>query len=836
MAQNKQYLISFLATLKGDKLVVRRLKAIERQHGKVKKSSKSLRENMSRLGKRALLTIPIWFALRNAFMAVNRAITETITTNLKFEESLARIETVVHGEASTIKAEMAGIKQTILNVATKTDRPINELAEAFYFLRTSNLETAEAMALFEPTVNAMIGTGNDAKDTARALAGIYNTLGKRIKDTANIQETAQRIGDVLTFTYATQDVQLQELVEGYTKLAPYVSGLDDSFSDIIATIGFLNTKLLRSGRTGRLTGRSILQLTKNASKLASEFGIVFDPDKPISFIDTLRQLNAQMGSTLTMTARQQQQIQEVFATRGGVPIRLLLDNFEEFEQVLNKTSTSAEGFAEKMKSIRMRTINAQMRRMRNIFMAMANDFISGIYATGELAGALQNVNDNIEKGRKPAKDLGLMFGFVNKKAKDLIDTLESIPATDVAKQASLETAFPILGLLEGLKTFKDAFGEGLAELTGFDEYVEVQEESIKAYEDLKELAKKGQLTQEDRIKNQNTIKANLKRETMEIERQVKLMKARGKSEAEILKYKEEAFQEISGLFQEEDKINELYKIRTDQLVQINEHIREMEETFAGAQVQMLEAMGANELQILDAKKQQLRADRDLIGEEQYILELARLRTQEAITLQQLKLKEKRIANDLYLSYEKASAEEKGRLRRMMELRLKSPDAIAKKFRGNMFDRRIITQYWNHFSQEAQDAIGAIAQREYNLPTGMPIMETGAPEIPKNVLPTGEINAYWREWITGAKRATDTFSQFFKKSMQTAFPEFERQLKAPEKRLPKPQITADFGDINLNFPMDNLEDFASETANKIKGKILSDENLQRKLAKILRPYI
>ena len=161
---------------------------------------------------------------------------------------------------------------------------------AFYFLKTANLETNEAMAAFIPTINVMVGTIGEAQQTARAVAGMYNTMGKSMGKNLTITEKFTRIADILTYTYSTQDVQMKELVESYTKMAPYLSGMSDKFKDIITMLGFLNTHLLRSGRTGRLTGRAILQILKNLEKLSGALGIKFDTKKPMDFLKIVKQI------------------------------------------------------------------------------------------------------------------------------------------------------------------------------------------------------------------------------------------------------------------------------------------------------------------------------------------------------------------------------------------------------------------------------------------------------------------------------------------------------------------------------------------------------------------
>ena len=180
-----QYLLSFLATLQGDKAVIAGLNQMERAINKQRKTmglagqgTKDFNQVLADLTKRALLTIPVWLALRTIFMGVIRTIGGMIQAGLDLEEGMARIRTVIHGSAEQVDRDMTIIQRQILSTALNTRVSIKELAEAFYYLKTAGLDTEEAMAGFTATVHAMVGTGNSAKDTARAIAGAFNTMGK----------------------------------------------------------------------------------------------------------------------------------------------------------------------------------------------------------------------------------------------------------------------------------------------------------------------------------------------------------------------------------------------------------------------------------------------------------------------------------------------------------------------------------------------------------------------------------------------------------------------------------------------------------------------------------
>ncbi len=361
---------------------------------------------LGKAAKRALIVAPMWLLIRSAMMLMIRTVRDAIKAYIDLDDALARIRTVMHGTKEAIEREMIAIKSQIIETSADSRIAMKDLAEGFYFLKTANLSATEAMAAFKPTADLAAGTMNSMGQSARAVAGIYNTMGKYLGENLTVHQKFQKIADVLAYTYSTQDVQLSELIQSYTKLAPYISGLSDNFTELTVMLGFLNTRLLRGGRTGRLTGRAILQLTKNAKKLSGVLGITFDPDKPISFLDTIGKIRDMMGKVGKITAEQGQIIQEVFATRAGVVVRLLIEHFDDLSEQIKDAIENADGFAEKMKAIRMGTIAGQMARTKNVLAILAEEYLTAATGAKNMADSISYLNDKLIETRSIGSTLG----------------------------------------------------------------------------------------------------------------------------------------------------------------------------------------------------------------------------------------------------------------------------------------------------------------------------------------------------------------------------------------------------------------------------------------------
>lgn len=842
---DKQYLISFMATIQGDRLVVQGLRNIEKSTKGVAQGTTQAglgMQNFVRLALRSALVIPIWFAMRRIFMGIISTISGMIRAMLDLEEGLARIKTVVSSSSESVDADMTAIRRAILDVAVGSRVSIKELAEAFYFLRTANLSTEEAMAGFRPTISAMTGTMNSAKDTARALAGMYNTMGKYLGDNLTVHEKFQKIADVLTYTYATQDVQLDELISGYTKLAPYLAGLEDSFTELVTMLGVLNTRLLRSGRTGRLTGRAILQLTKNAKNLASIFGITFDPDKPINLLKTLGEIREQMGVTGKLTAKQGDALQKIFATRGGVAVRLLIEHFDELQSAIKLAEENADGFAEKMEEIRMGTVTAQAQRMKNILAVTWEEFYTGATGAGSLAEALRSIGDALTFIINPLKWIGRGFGFFFQQiSRGLIIIEQFVKSSAKVAGRTLKPISPIKGIIE---TWNDALDEiekaGLGKVLTWRDYISGLDEAIKKAEEEEKIR--------ESIKTSEEVASEIRLNSLKEEKQllthtVNLMKIKGANQLDIAEYRLQELENIKHLMVEEEYNLELQKRQNDVIEARLKYRQQMIDVYQKAEIDMARAMGYSEFQILQVKKQQLEATRALIGDTQYLLQQEELRTQEAIALQREKQKELQIITDMYMRYEKAGMEEKARIRRMMELREVSAEELARRYKKDPYDRAIIQEYWNEFSKEGRQAVAEIIGKREDLP-GFELfgeredMEDRIRDLFKPSVAT----AFWDTWIFEAKKAVNIFKEEWKNAIAGGVPETVAPTRKgggwvtrKEAGLPSLKVGVE-PKIDVNIDKEALENIAEETAKQVEDKIKSNEQLAKAIAKIIRPYV
>jgi len=878
MADMKQYIISFKATLQGHKMVLTQLKGMERQVkgvGKVTekagKQTQSYGQQMGKLAKRALMVIPVWLLLRSVMMTVMRTFGDMVRAFIDLDDQLARIRTVMHGNAEEIDAEMIAIKRQIIDTSLKSRIAIKSLAEGFYFLKTANLDATEAMAAFAPTVDLAIGTMNSMGESARAVAGIYNTMGQYLDENLTVHEKFQHIADVLAYTYSTQDVQLSELIQSYTKLAPYITGLSDSFLELTTMLGFLNTRLLRSGRTGRLTGRAILQLTKNAKKLSGIFDITFDPDAPIAFLETIGKIRNAMKVTGKLTAEQGDIIQQVFATRAGVVIRLLIEHWDDLSEQIKDAIENVDGFANKMKEIRMDTIAGQMERMKNVLAVLMDDFLATAYGAKNLADAVKLFNSALEATRPVARGTGHVIAVLGAGFREnyywvraFTEAMKEMPTGGMPVSFGIGVSIPQLrragellrqyreqdikgieetqkareGYLkneEKIKTLtleqSELYGE-ITKIASSDKPAKQKEEEVKKIQneiDLKQklineilpaeqkeiLAKKKATEDVSEVENEILGRRNL--QIQNEKHQIKLMKILGASALDISRKELEILEtylgQTTGL---EDEL-ELAKKRNKVTEEEVKYRQQITDVFMRTEINLLKVIGGSEIQILELREKQIRAKAKSRGIDVDQLKILNIRIEQQQVLLKEKIREVNVARNLALSYEKADMFQKGRIRRAMELTALETDEIVARYKNDVFDRGVILDYWSSFRKEAQNAILEAVHQWRNLPGDAPKLEA------EDLLPEDSILKYAQKYKEEMFKSVDAINERFRAGMPTfgatitTPPVGAGQLSPPEPEVPRIDLRQQLKNMEIQLERGKKEEKRSKELKEYNEK-------------------
>ena len=93
---------------------------------------------------------------------------------------------------------------------------------------------------------------------------------------------------------------------------------------------------------------ALLQISKKSDMLTDKLGVVFDPTKPLDFVDVMEKLNRKYGEG-ALSVMELKELMDVFGLRGGRAVGIILNRYERWLKTVNKGKQDFEGFAELMR-------------------------------------------------------------------------------------------------------------------------------------------------------------------------------------------------------------------------------------------------------------------------------------------------------------------------------------------------------------------------------------------------------------------------------------------------------------------------------------------------------
>ena len=326
--------------------------------------------NLKTLAIRAAAVIPTWILLRSTILALPRALSEATKEWLSFQTEMSRVTTVTRGSAKAIDI----LENSIKNIAATSKTTFKDTASAVYALGSAGLNTAQQLGGLEHVMNVAIGTGGNVEQTAKLMSGAFNVFGRKLKDATTDAQRFKKIADTIAYTYSTQQIELAELATAMGYVASVGSLVEIQFEELVATIGVLNTGMLKGSKSGTSLVNAFIQLANKSERL-SEIGIHIDTSQPLKFLDVMDKLYLKFGAT-QLSLSGLQKIMSVFGIRGGRAVGLLLTNFKFFKDSIKKTGAEAEDFAEIMKTMAEDNIPAVAQKIKNSFGGIWQDVLN----------------------------------------------------------------------------------------------------------------------------------------------------------------------------------------------------------------------------------------------------------------------------------------------------------------------------------------------------------------------------------------------------------------------------------------------------------------------------
>lgn len=189
----------------------------------------------------------------------------SLITGGQFESTLTKMSTL----AGVSAADLANVKERILDLAPKVGQGPNALADAMMVVSSTLEDTKVGLTVLETAARASASGLGDAKDVAKALTSIINSYGAE-----NI--TAARAGDILTATVKAGGAEANEMAGVLGRVVPIAAQMGVKFEEVgafLATFTKLGVDASEAVTALRGVFTTMLSPTQDAEKAMRDVGL-----------------------------------------------------------------------------------------------------------------------------------------------------------------------------------------------------------------------------------------------------------------------------------------------------------------------------------------------------------------------------------------------------------------------------------------------------------------------------------------------------------------------------------------------------------------------------------
>ena len=321
------------------------------------------------------------------------------------ETAMARVNAVL---SITEKHErtFGALEKAVFSYGKTSSKSFKDIGEAMYYLATVGLNAQEVLAGFHHEMDLITATQSDTATTSRLVAGSYKLFGNQIKGTHFLAQKFAKIVDVLTYAYSQHQVELNEIAEAYQYVGGTAGLLDISFEELVGTIGFLNTRMLRGSRAGTTLFNTMIRLAEKSDNLKKIFHVTLDPSLPIDFRNVMEQLhkvtedNINSGETLG-------KLYQTFGRRAARGVALILGDFEAWEKAVDELTGNLSGTARKLRDIQEKTFGRQAGIiMKKMFTDTIGKILETQHALAETLSSTKAWQERLDLIRETMTQIG----------------------------------------------------------------------------------------------------------------------------------------------------------------------------------------------------------------------------------------------------------------------------------------------------------------------------------------------------------------------------------------------------------------------------------------------
>lgn len=512
------------------------------------KNSVSLSQNISRLAKRAAMTIPLWLALRGAVMGTIRVFKDGIATMAEQDKAFQKAKRNLQGTTTEIEANFKKLQNASLELSLQTGESVADITTAFQRFATTGLDFETSLAGANASVKTAVLLFGETEQIANAVARAYRVLGGRTDKYASKGEELTSTLALMADLWKDNAFEVSEFNGAIERVAPTALSTNLALSDTVKLLGAIQTAGIRGTRAGRLLSTAITQMEKNFDSFSSVLGVnLRSVDNTYDRLLLVAKGINDVKKTDPVAAGQA--ITKLFGRRAGDVPKALAAMNKELVEMENRTGSIEEfnkDFEEQNKQLHRLVV-----QYHNLNKEIGKAFVTGIVGGKDFTDTVDKLTQAQIKMVPIFKSFGdgLIASFkvltlqTNLAIKDF-KKLNTVKLTQAQK--AVEDLFNLSGIKDAgiiedlLKNLESAIPTGIF---GYKEELQTQikkllEEKLVQLNEVAAAQKKINDLQTDEIENQKkSIPPADKHKIAQAILNVKLaeMKANGAIESQLLK-------------------------------------------------------------------------------------------------------------------------------------------------------------------------------------------------------------------------------------------------------------------------------------------------------------
>lgn len=445
-------------------------------------------QNLATLAKRAALTIPLWFALRQGIGSVFRVMKQGLTDIIALDRALQKAKRNLQGTTENIARNFATLRTEVTKLSIETGRSTEEITNAFQKFATVGFDFETSLAGANFATKTAILLFGDGTATANAFARSMRVLADRSKDAKPISE---QLGIVMAETvelWKTNAFEINEFTSALERFSPVAKTAGFSAGESAKIVATLGTAALRGSRGGRLLATSITRLVTKTDELAKSLGIKVNPEVDRTFdvfLKVLDALDKTRSSAGKISPAFEKITKSIFGLRSSQAIKGLISLNKELKKNLAITGDVAK-FNKEFEELN-ETLPQLVDRFRNLNKEIGKGFVLGLIGGKDFEDSLSRIIDLFAEIQKRSVAIGKLLNFSAKFAvgnrqatnKELSKAIDILFEDFINKLRGTE-----IFAAETFKRISAGIQGQLSKIETQELIVDIKEENVKIPEDL----------------------------------------------------------------------------------------------------------------------------------------------------------------------------------------------------------------------------------------------------------------------------------------------------------------------------------------------------------------